>query len=436
MTPSSDMPLWSSVWLKQLAIWFDSIAKPSLEGLAIISSATAVIGFAGQFDDPDLGVYLRCAALGFALWLIARTFWAGAWLLPALEAKRSIIVYVLVAVLGFSMFGSVSVIGSLSATGSEISEGLTENANIDQLDNASQDFAFYVGELTVVGGALEAQAAQAQRSQGAEVSGNGPTGVPGVGSVSNSFGEAARIYGQAALSLIQTLNKAQSHIAKIDAALTNMRVVQSDTQLSRADKAARLKDLSRSAIGEMRGLLSLDPARSIKAAANSIAAGVATRSNTNPRSAARIAEISVSMRTFAAGLVIEADRIASLVPDLPEQMTLSPAEKLLATMWRMPGLTLAALLMDACGWIAIGFRMSVYLALKAKIAEETARPVPNFVTLEEFWRVEEFVARAAEAKKRVEDARGAPKRGRPPLTKAQRLPKPRSAPKTMAKPGK
>eukprot|EP00581_Thalassiosira_minuscula_P023824 CAMPEP_0184419530 /NCGR_PEP_ID=MMETSP0738-20130409/39757_1 /TAXON_ID=385413 /ORGANISM="Thalassiosira miniscula, Strain CCMP1093" /LENGTH=49 /DNA_ID= /DNA_START= /DNA_END= /DNA_ORIENTATION= len=49
MTPQKH-PFWSSPWLIMLIAWYDSIAWPSLSGLAIISSATAVVGYASSFD--------------------------------------------------------------------------------------------------------------------------------------------------------------------------------------------------------------------------------------------------------------------------------------------------------------------------------------------------------------------------------------------------
>lgn len=128
-------PLWSLLWLVALGTWYDERARPTLAGLAIISSGTAVVGYAGQYDAPTVETYLRCIALGFALWLIARTFWAGAWMLPALETKHALSVYALVAVHGFVMFATVSTLGSLGATGGGISRDITQTANIDALVN-------------------------------------------------------------------------------------------------------------------------------------------------------------------------------------------------------------------------------------------------------------------------------------------------------------
>ena len=418
--------LWKSIWLYKLALWFDAMAKPGLAGLAILSSGTAVIGFASQFDAPDLGIYLRCGAIGLALWLIARTFWAGAWLLPALETRQTLLIYTLVAIMGFLMFATISVFGSLSATGGDISRGLTQKQNIDQLDNSGQSFVQYIGEMAVVRAGLSDRATQAFDFERAEIAGDGPTGVGGRGPVSNSFGAAGRSYTQAADLLGETLSRAQQHVTALEAAIAKARAIQIEQTLSPSERDAELKVQSGRAISAMRALLALDPARSIRAAARKIAAGVPPQSRATPSSQQRIEEINAGMRAHASQLEGEADRIATLVPSLPEQTSLSPAERLLQTMWRMPGLTMAALLLDACGWIAIGFRIAIYRALKAKIAEENERPVPSSVTMEDFWRVEEFVDRAEEAKRRLEASSAPRKRGRPRVARQKPLPKPKA----------
>lgn len=420
-------PFWTSLWLLQLISSYDSIAKPSLSGLAILSAGTAVVGYASQFDNPDLAIYLRCAALGFALWLIARTFWAGAWLLPALETKSPLRIYAVIAVLGFCGFAIPSILGSLSANGGGISQSVTQQENIDRFDNSGQEFALYTGEMSVVQAGLKDRKEQALAQQQAEIDGRGPTGVAGAGSVSNSFGSAAQRYGQAADLLGTTLSKAQAHVDRLNATIAEMRSLRIDGDLTASEKATRLKTLSSKATAEMRALLSLDPARSIRTVAAKLAEGVPPQSRANAASQARIAEISDGMQAYAAQLLVEADRIAVIAPSLPLQVTLSPAQQLLQNIWRMPGLTMAAVLMDLCGWIAVGFRVVIYQALKAKQAEENDRPVPGFVSLEDFWRVEEFVARAEEAKARIEAARPAPKRGRPRLSG-----KPRSSATTSA----
>ncbi len=413
MRQQNTPPPWTVPWLLQIIAWYESIAKPSLSGLAIISSGTAVLGYASQFDHPDLGVYLRCVALGFALWLIARTFWAGAWTLPALETRNPLLVYALVAFLGFFAFAIPSSLGSLSANGGGISLSVTQQLEIDGLDNRRQDFALYVGEMTLVQAAVADRAAQARSLEADEIAGRGPTGVPGVGSVSNSFGSSSATYRAAANLIAGSLDRAQGHIDALDTILAELRDLQANPDLSAPAKAAQLNVLSGQAIAEMRALLALDPARTIRAAAASIAQGVPPRSQTNPQSRARIAEISAGMRTYAAQLQAEADRIEALAPGLPQQITQSPAERLIETMWRMPGLTMAAILFDLCGWIAVGFRVALYQALKAKQREERDGSGPTYVTLDDIERSDAFEDRLEASRKRREARKSPPKRGRP-----------------------
>ncbi|MEL6201920.1 MAG: hypothetical protein AAFR39_06125 [Pseudomonadota bacterium] len=408
-----DYPFWSSDWLCAIIDYYESIAKPSLSGLAILSSATAVVGFASQFDYQDFATYLRCGALGFALWLIARTFWAGAWTLPALETKNPLLVYAFVAVVGFTAFAVPSTLGSLLANGGGVSVSVTQQENVDRIDNARQDFALYIGELPLAQVGLEDRATQARAFQTDEIAGRGPTGIGGVGSVSNSFGASAAIYDQAADILSAATTRSKIHIQALDTIMGELRAVQIDPQLTGSERDARLKLLSGRAIAEMRALLALDPARALRTAASKIAEGVPQRSDARPSSQARIAEISASMRAHAAQLMAEADRIAALAPDLPQQVTLSPAERILETMWRMPGLTMAALLFDLCGWVAVFFRVALYMALKAKLAEEGRKPGSPFIYLDEMDRAAEFMKHAEETRARMADDKPGPKRGRP-----------------------
>lgn len=423
MYSSKDTPFWTSDWAIAFIAWFESIAWPCLCALAILSSATAVIGFAAQFQNPDLTVYLRCAAVGAALLIITTAFWAACWTLPIMERRRPLLTYTISAIIFFPMFWIVSSLGSLGATGSDISNDLVQGGYVDELDNTSQEFALFVSEIDVPRAALAERSDQAFALEDAEIAGNGPTGVPGVGSVSNSYGEAARSYLRAAETLAATLTRANAHITAIDDALAKLRTVSLAEDLSTSERAAQAKVLSRSVINEMRALLALDPARSIKAAAASIAQGVPPRSGANAASRARISEISAGMRSYAATLEAEAERIAALAPAIPEQTTLSTAERLMATMWRMPGLTMSALLLDGAGWLIILFRLAMYQALKAKMREETERPVASYITIADLVRFGDFIELAEDAKRRVEDAKNPPKRGRPRLNRQKTLPK-------------
>ena len=203
-----------------------------------------------------------------------------------------------------------------------------------------------------------------------------------------------------------------------------------DGGLDKAESAARVKVLSRTVINEMRSLLALDPARSINSVALNIAQGVPARSGANTASRARIAEISAGMRDYARSLEAEAERIAALAPTIPEQTTLSTAERLITTMWRIPGLTMSALLLDGAGWLIILFRLSMYQALKAKIREETERPVATYITVDDFTRVAEFIENGEQARRRIENAKNPPKRGRGRPRKPRQKTRHKSNPKS------
>ncbi|MGJ8530140.1 hypothetical protein [Maritalea sp.] len=425
-------PLWSSAWLLALCLAFDAKARPSLSALALISAVISAAGLLSQFTNPDIYDFLLCALMGTSLWLIARIFWAGAWSLPHIEAKNPLLIFAVVATLGFSSYGAVSVTANLSATAGEVSLELAQQGSIDRLSNAGQSFVSYVSELAIIQAALVDRAKQARGLEGAEIAGNGPTGESGVGSVSNSYAASAVKYDQAA-ELLQTLLQATNgHVATLSSVITELRTAQINTEMTDAQKRARLKTLEAQAIGEMRALLSLDPARVIRQAANSIAEGVPARSQAKPQSRARIAEISAGMRRYAVQLDAEADRIEEFAPDLPEQVTLSMAQRLFATAMRLPALTMAALLLDLCGWTGVGFRLALYRSLKLKIREENESPLPTYITLAELGRVEDFARLVAESKHRIETETGAPKRGRPRLSKpAAKLPKPKVTPRKL-----
>lgn len=423
-SPEDRGPFLSSTSIFALCKQYDATAKPALGALAMISAVLSGAGLLSQFQTPDLYDFILCALMGFSLYQIARVMWRGAWYLPNYETKQTLRIYSLVATLGFSAYAGVSVTANLSATAGEVSRNLAELGSTDGLENAGQEFASHVDMLNILSAALAERAAQAAGLEQAEINGQGPTGVPGRGSVSNSFGASAAKYRQAGKTLDDLLARANGHVNSMTEALTALRAAQTDNSLSEAEQDARLKVLSSKVIAEMRALMALDPARAVRAAASAIASGVPTQSRANAQSQARIAEISAGMRTYARELEAEADRIAALSPELPTQSTLSTAERLLQTAWRLPALTMAALLLDLCGWIAVGYRVAIYQAYKTKRREETERVVPNYVTLEDFGRVEEFFRRMAESKARIEDGSSAKKRGRPIGSKNKPKPKP------------
>lgn len=424
-------PLWSAAALLALCLHYDALVRPALATLALASAVMSAAGLLSQFQTPDLYDFLLCAVMGFSLWQIARILWTGCWTLPELETRKALLIFAIVAMLGFGSYAGVSVTANLSATAGDVSLDLAQQGQIDRLDNASHLFASYVDELEVLGAALDDREAQARALEQAEEAGRGPTGVPGRGSVTNAYAASASSYDQAADLIGQTLARAEAHVDGLAASIVQLRTAQIDAELTGPEKRARLKVLSAQTIGQMRALLALDPARTIRAAADSLARGVPNQSQTNAQSRARIAEINADMRLYAEQLRSEADRIEALAPQLPEQSTLSTAERLLQTAWRLPALLMAALLLDLCGWTAVGFRLALYQALKAKQRQErdeSEEKGPTYVTLDDINRVEGMVRRAAEARHRLANDTGAPKRGRPRLSKpAAALPKPNKA---------
>lgn len=410
--PDRNAPLWSAAHIMWLALAYDRQVKPKLFVIAIISAFMSALGIFSQFDNPTFADLMLSIVIGAALLAILAIFWIGAWLLPELVGGKALRVYAVVAVVGFLACFGVSTTANLSATGGVAALQIDQKEEIDRFDNEGAKVALYVDQLVVARDAVAARAELARQAESDEIAGRGPTGIGGAGSVSNSFGAAAGIYATAASGLDGVLERARSQAEALIATIAEMRVIQADGALSPEERATQLKILSSRAAGDIRGLLALDPARSIRTAADAISVGVPRRSQARTSSQARIAEISAEMRAFAATLRAEADRIAARAPKVPEQVTRSHTEVLIAAAWRMPALLMVAILLDGCGWIAIGWRVALYAALKTKIREETEEDGPSYVTVDDLWRVVGFVDVIAEARNRVESADGKPRRGR------------------------
>lgn len=236
LSPEDRGPFLSSTSIYALCKDYDATAKPALGALALISGVLSGAGLLSQFQSPDLYDFLLCALMGFSLYQIARVMWRGAWDLPNYETKRTLSIYALVATLGFSAYAGVSITANLSATAGEVSRNLAELSSIDGLENAGQEFASHVDMLEVISGALAERAAQALQLEKAEINGQGPTGVPGRGSVSNSFGTSAAKYRQAAQTLDDLLARANGHVNSMTETLTALRTAQTDNSLSGAEK--------------------------------------------------------------------------------------------------------------------------------------------------------------------------------------------------------
>ena len=61
--------------------------------------------------------------------------------------------------------------------------------------------------------------------------------------------------------------------------------------------------------------------------------------------------------------------------------------------------------------------------------EETERPIASYIKIDDFVRVAEFVEHAEDTKRRLEDAKNPPTRGRPRLNRQKTLPKPKGTAK-------
>ena len=198
MYSSKDTPFWTKEWAIAFIAWFEGIAWPCLCSLAILSSATAVIGFAGQFQNPDLTVYLRCAAVGAALLAITTAFWAACWTLPIMETRKALITYTI----------------SVQSCSSRCSGWSHRSAVLARPDQTSARIWFRAAILT--SSITPARTLRFMRvrlmsfARGCwnvqirplilrhpEIAGDGPTGVSGAGSVSHSFGETGRSYTRA-----------------------------------------------------------------------------------------------------------------------------------------------------------------------------------------------------------------------------------------------
>ncbi|MEL6467960.1 MAG: hypothetical protein AAFQ58_23605 [Pseudomonadota bacterium] len=407
----------TSLSLREECAEFDAKVRPLLTHIAITSSAFSGLGIVSQFDNPGFTEYVFGAAAGGALLAVSTIMWTGAWCVPKLQYRKPLLIYGFVAAIGFGMYGTVSVTANLMATAGEISEQLSQKKTIDGLDNAGLEMAAFTDQLTVILAGLQDRAAQAARLQTLEASGGGPTGIAGQGSVYDAYGLSRSTYQGAASLLAGTLAKAQDHISALEAVVADLRTGQADNTLDGAQKDAQLKILSARALSEMRSLRALNPVETIREAAASIGRGVPAQSSTSAASRARIADISADTRAYARSLESQADALEQALPDMPEQITLSMAERLLESAKSLPALVALALLLDAAAWAGIGFRASLYAAKDAKVEEEDQLPHPPYILVEDIANVEFIAQRTAEARERIEGTRPAAKRGRPKATK-------------------
>lgn len=409
----------TSAFLREQCAAFDAFIWPKLLALGFITSGVSAIGIASQFQSPDFDDYVLAAVFGLALWLICSGFWYGAWLAPFMSYRKPQLLFAFVTVFGFASYAGMSVTANLTATAGEAANDLTQQRMIDRFDNAGVEMAVFVSDVRVLQAGISDRAQQAQRLQTLEADGGGPTGVAGTGSVFTAYGLSHGTYQTAADLLRNVLDDAETHIAAVQAAIAVLREAQADPALSGPEQEAQLKILGAKVLGEMRALLALNPAGAVRAAAASITRGVPPQSNTSSASRARIADISADMRRYAEALIAEADRLEANVPELPLQTTLSIAEQLWVTAASLPALVALALLLDISGFVFCGYRLSLYLNLWAKEAEEAELPYPAYILTSEIANVEYLLEHAFKARSRIERTRRPAKIYCPKAIKAQ-----------------
>ncbi len=408
-------PIFSREALIFAILAYDKIGKSSLSVLAIFTATLSGLGFVEGFDDPTPSTYLIGLAFGFAVYAIARGFWEGAWLLPEFIHRNLFGVFFLTAFLGFASFGVVSYIGNQKVVAGGVSLNLADDDRANELGNTGREIVGWLGALGPVAAEVQEREDQAIRTAVAEANGGGPSGKGGKGPVYHSFIASGGKYGSAHDILTGGVAQANKIASAITAKLAEMRAIRADSKLGRGERRAKLKTTEADILALMRKALAVNPPGLIEAAAQTIAGGVQTPSNARGASIARIAEISADMAGYAQILMAKAKRIAADEPELPKQKSQSQEEHLLANALRMPGLSLAAALFDACGWIIIFFRYAAYKSLRARDDEEDANKYDIYVTPRDFQRVLEMSEQAKEARNQLLEPpkpKGKP-RGRP-----------------------
>lgn len=400
-----DPPIFSEASNLRAIRAYDRVGRGSLMALGLISGGMSGLGFVYQFDAPTLETYLAGAVFALAVFLIARIFWNGAWFLPEFVRGNLIFPFVVVASLGFGAFATVSYFGNQRFVAAAVSENLAQSGQIDALANAGRDAVAHVRSLDVVLAGIEARGRQAGQAALTEQSGTGPSGQDGTGPVYRSFIAAQLQYRMAATLVSGKLAALEPLAAKLPPLLDEMRHVQADSALTPAERRVLLKSRASQAGAVIADILALDPAGAVRQAAGLVAAGVPDQSGARADSQARIAEIRAEMRIYATSLMASAATIDAARPEPPVSHSLSQEEHLMANILRLPGLSMAALLFDACGWIVIGFRLVAYQALRHRYDAEDADMFDQHLTRRELVRIETMARHLATTQKNLAEIR-------------------------------
>ncbi len=376
-----------------------------LSAMALVTAILSGVGFVSQFPNPSLLDFCMAILFGFSVWLVARMFWAGAWILPQFNlGGKELSAYVLVAVIGFGAFATISYFGNQRAIAGGVSKSLSEDARTDELENSAGAALAYAAGFNQIASSISAQAAQSQAAADAELSGNGPTGIGGSGPVHRSFLFATNRYREATALVSSKIAEADELSASITDVLGEMRSARQDTELNPPQLTAELKTLSGKVISAINQVRSLDVAGTARNAAQIIAQGVPDQSGAPASAQARIAELRSEMASFARSLEDQAQGLAGTVPDAPRAYSLSQEEHLIENFLRMPGLSMAALFFDFCGWVVIGFRFVAYRALRRRDEEAHACQYDAFLTIADLNRVALMAEHVSETRRTLEAA--------------------------------
>ncbi len=190
--------------------------------------------------------------------------------------------------------------------------------------------------------------------------------------------------------------------------LRDMRAARENTSLSPSELSAELKAISGQIIAAVNQIRALDVLGTARSSAQIIAQGVPNQSGAPATSQARISEIRAEMVSFARSLEAEADSLAGSVPDAPRAYSLSQEEHLIDNFLRMPGLSMAALFFDLCGWVVIGFRFVAYRALRRRDEEAHAHQYDAYLTRADLNRVAAMAQHVSETRRVLETMREIP----------------------------
>lgn len=402
-------PLLSRAELENSIHRLNATFWPLLATLAVITGTMSGIGIAHQAETPTLESYMTGAVFGFAVWIVSQGFWAGAWLLPLYTTRMVLGLFLFVAFYGCVMLGTVSVFSNQKFLSAEISEGLSQSDEIDEIATARQSAGAYFRQLDPIQAGLVQQQAGHAVLATQENDGTGPTGQRGTGPVYNTYLTASGQYQKAARLVKDQLAKANRIDAQIADTLVALREVQADPALTAGERRTKLRILKATAFDHLRRMVDIDPGATVRAAAALIAQGVPQQSNARATSQARIAEIRADMISEARRLERQAEELAAQTVDLPKPKTNSQAQDLISNFLRLPGLTMAAFAFDFVGWVFIGFRTVAYAALRKRDETEIDRNYDVYITPQDIERIEMFNDRMLEARERLVDPTALPK---------------------------